>query len=152
MLKILKVEAVVHSHATENEKKVIKALMEVFPQDVRNRLVMVREELSGHYNNPIIRITAETPNEEDALKTFEYILSRLSSADVGYIRSSLDERVDKNGVLHLRVSKQDAYLGRLVVLEGDDVIKISIHIEGRRRKVLQELERYLKDFSKASRG
>jgi len=143
MLRILRVEAVVHSHATEDENKVLKALMEVFPPRLRDRVILVRERLSGHYNNPLIRIWAETSSEKDALETFNYILSRLDLADIGYIRSSLEERVDKNGVLHIRVSKQDAYLGRLTVFEGDDVIKISVHIAGRRRKVIEELNRYL---------
>ncbi len=143
MLKILRIEVYEHSHATEDEKKVMKALLEVFPPEIREYIVLVREELKGHYNNPIVRIRAETTNNESAIKTFSYILDRLNLTDLEYLFSTLDERVDRNGTLHLRISKQDAYLGRLIMFEGDDVVKVSIHLEGRRKKVLEDLTNYL---------
>ncbi len=148
MLKILKIEAYAHSHATEDERKVRKALFEIFPQELRERLIFVREELKGHYNNPIVRMRVETSSSEDALKVFNYILNRFDRADLGYLRSTLEDRVDRSGTLHIRISKQDAYLGKLVLFEGDDVVKISVHLEGRRRKVLKELSDYLKSFSR----
>ncbi len=152
MPKILRVEAVVHSHATEDERKVLKALLEVFPPGLRSKLIIVREELKGHYNNPIVRIRAETPSKDEAFETFRYIIDRLDTADLRYLLTSLEDRVDRSGTLHIRLSKQDAYLGKLTMFEGDDVVKVSVHVEGRRRRVLRELEEDLKTFLEQNQG
>jgi len=139
---IMYLEATAIVHSTEDIEKVRKALMEVFPPSVRSSIKIEQDEATGHFGNPIIRLSARV-DCVDAESTLRYILGRLDDADVGYLKGSLEDRVDKNGVLYLRLSKQDAYLGRLSIYEADDVVRISVHIRGRRRSVMRVLENIL---------
>jgi len=141
-LRILAVEAAVHAHATEDISRVLKALLEVFPANIRDKVEILEEKLEGHYGNPIHRIVAKVSGYY-AEEAFKYILSRLSEADRSYLEATLEDRVDKNGSLYLRLNKQEAYLGRLVVYESDDVIKVVVHLEGRRGRVVRELRKLL---------
>ena len=136
------VEARVFVHATEDKEKVLKALLEVLPEDLRKEVRIEEERLEGHYGNPIIKLTIRVEGE-DAPRVLEYMLSRLSAADRQLLAASLEDRVDKDGTLYFRVSKQEAYKGNLYVYEADDVIRISVHFTGRRSKAMREYERML---------
>jgi len=142
MVGIRELRAQVFVHATEDREKVLKALMELFPDDVRANVVIEEERLEGHYGNPIIKIVARVTGE-DAVKTFHHIISRLSRIDREALRGTLEDRVDKEGTLYFRLSKQEAYLGGLTVYEADDVIRVTVHFEGRRRRAMGEYDRAL---------
>jgi len=141
---IRELRAQVFVHATEDRERVLKALMELFPNDVRGRVSIEEERLEGHYGNPIIKIVARVAGE-DAVKTFHYIVSRLSRIDREALRGTLEDRVDKEGTLYFRLSKQEAYLGGLTVYEADDVIRVTVHFEGRRGKAIGEYDRALSE-------
>ena len=139
---IIAVEARVFVHATEEKEKVLKALMEIIPEDLRNEVKVEEEHLEGHYGNPIIKLTVRVEGEK-AREVVEYIVSRLSSIDKSILYTSLEDRVDKDGTLYFRLSKQEAYRGNINVYESDDVIRISVHFAGRRSKAMKEYERLL---------
>ncbi len=130
----------VYVHATEDEEKVVQSLEELIPEGIEGEVEV--EEYEGHYGNPIkvLRIKLEG---EDARKLLDYILSRIGEHDRRFIVSSLDERVDRYGTLHLRFSKQDAYHGRITLYESDDVIKVEIGFRGNRKKAMQEYEKII---------
>ncbi|MEB3774446.1 MAG: hypothetical protein GSR86_05935 [Desulfurococcales archaeon] len=132
----------VYIHATEDEDKVIRAVRNIIPADILEEADKSIETYQGHYGNPIkvLRITISGGRVKDAL---ESILGRLSPADKASMRSSLDERVDKTGTLHIRLSKQDALQGRLILYEADDVIKVEIGFTGGRRKAIKSYEEML---------
>jgi RNA binding exosome subunit len=141
---VRELRAQVFVHATEDKERVMKALMELFPSDVRSRVSIEEERLEGHYGNPIIKIVARVVGE-DAVRTFRHILSRLSRIDREALRGTLEDRVDKEGTLYFRLSKQEAYLGGLTVYEADDVIRVTVHFEGRRRRAMGEYDRALSE-------
>ncbi len=141
---VREVRAQVFVHATEERERVLKALMEVFPEEVRGEVRIEEERLEGHYGNPIVKIVARVEGEA-AAKTFEHILSRLSRIDRQALRGTLEDRVDKEGTLYMRLSKQDAFLGGLTLYEADDVIRITIHFQGRRRAALSAYEEALRE-------
>ncbi len=132
----------VYVHATEDEDKVIQSLEELIPEDIEVEVEV--EEYEGHYGNPIkvLRIKLEG---EEARRLLDYILSRMGEHDRRFIKTSLDERVDRYGTLHLRFSKQDAYQGRVTLYESDDVIKVEIGFRGNRKKAMAEYERILEE-------
>ncbi|MEB3816503.1 MAG: hypothetical protein LRS46_00970 [Desulfurococcales archaeon] len=136
------IRAQVFVHATEDKERVMKALMELFPEDVRESVTVEEEVLEGHYGNPIIKIVARVKGEH-ARRTLNYILSRLSNVDINAMSNTLEDRVDKEGTLYFRLSKQEAYLGSLTLYEADDVIRISVHFEGNRSKALKEYRKIL---------
>ena len=112
------------AHATEDEGKVLAALLNVVPENLREQYAQAVEttRTMGYHGNPITiyRLVVEGP---DANKIFEHVASSLSEEDREYVDSTLSDRLEGRK-LYIRVSKQWAYLGRLKVYEGDDVIKI----------------------------
>ncbi len=137
------VEARVFVHATEDKEKVLKALLEIVPEELRREVKIEEEVLQGHYGNPIIKLTlrVEGPHAE---RVVDYIFSKLSPADRGLLATSIEDRVDKNGTFYLRLSKQEAYQGNIYVYESDDVIRVSIYYTGKRAKAVKDFEERLK--------
>lgn len=123
---VLNLEATAFAHATENLEKVKTALLNVFPTKLRGELegeVKV-SMLHGFYGNVIyvIKITMDKP--ELASMVFGAILEKLPYEDVKRIEATLEQRLDSSGNLHIRLDKQHAFLGRIRVYDGDDVIKV----------------------------
>ncbi len=141
--RLLRVEMAVHAHATEDEEKVLTAVMGLVPPELRGRVNVRREVLEGHYSNPITRIVVRVEGR-DAEETVRYIGSRLSDAERTVLASTLESRYDaRAGRLYLRFSKQEAYLGRLRLYEGDDVVRVTLVFRGspRLEEVAEELRR-----------
>lgn len=132
-------------HATEERERVLKALRSVLGEEFWSTAVVLEERYEGHYGNPVTVLTVRLPSAEQAATALKSILSRLSNGDIAILLQSLEERVDRNGSLYFRLSKQDAYLGRLILYEADDVIRVSIGFQGRRRKALEEYLRVLEE-------
>lgn len=137
------VEARVYVHATENRDKVVRALMETFPGDLRGKVSISEETYEGHYGNPILVITGVLEGREEARSTLVHIASRLPSHDLSYLLSTLEDRVNREGALYIRLGKQEAYLGRLRILESDDVVRVIFRFSGGRRRALEEYRRLL---------
>lgn len=137
----------VNVHATEDEEKVKRALLEAIPEEYRSKIRIEREEYTGHYGNPILVLSINIENPEESEKILDYILSKLDRVDKTMLAASLEERVDKEGSLYFRLSKQDALQGRLTIYESDDVIRVKVGYSGRRKKALHDYERRLKSGS-----
>ncbi|MCS7107214.1 MAG: hypothetical protein NZ902_03820 [Acidilobaceae archaeon] len=135
---ISSVEARVYAHATENRERVLRALLEVFPPELRGKVIINAETLEGHHGNPIEIFTATLRGSaEVALK---YLISRLDDLDRAKLKATLATRVDKGGDLFLRLSKQGAFLGRLQLDESDDVVRVRFSFSGRREEALRAYE------------
>ncbi len=140
---ISKITARVYVHATEDKDKVMRALMNVFPEHVKDKISVREERYEGHYGNPIVVLEAVIDDPKAAEEAFKGILDKLDDVDRRYLAASLDDRVDKSGSLYLRISKQHAYKGELKILESDDVIKVIVSFRGGRRKALREFHRVI---------
>jgi len=120
----------VHVHATEDERKVLEALYRLLPEEVRGRARVSKATLEGHHGNPITRIEVVVEGE-DAEKTARHIASLLDDTEKRLLDASFETRFDeRSGRLFLRFSKQDAYLGRLRIMDGDDVVRVVIGFRG----------------------
>ena len=119
-MRVRSLEARVYVHATENEEKVIRALHNLIGSSN-----IVVEELRGYFGNPIT-VVSTSREKEEAEEAFNRMISMLTEPDKRFLLSSLEERVDKEGSLHLRFDKQKAYLGKVVLSDSDDVIKVRV--------------------------
>ena len=135
---VASVEVESFAHATEDQRRVIQALLNVMPEDVRRRFdrkAILYNTLQGHYGNPITYYRFRLEREE-AQRVAEYLLKSFDDTDSELILSSLENRSDGSS-LYLRIDKQYAYLGKIRLLQGDDVIRIKIsflpHIRGYER-------------------
>lgn len=132
-------------HSTEDEEKVLSALLNSVPPTLRSVLAQqVRaQNLEGHYGN-IIRLVKLAVGREFAKEVLRHILCSMSKTDREILLSTLESRVERRRArLHLRLSKQDLYLGRVILSEGGDVVKVIASFEGIRHA---DLGRTLKEI------
>ncbi|MCI4436016.1 MAG: exosome protein [Ignisphaera sp.] len=133
-----------YCHATEDCNKVRQAILNIIPRDLASSISISETVMKGYYGNPIIVIEARL-KEEEALKALKYMASILSELDKRYIVNSFELRYDKKtNKVFIRIDKQGAYLGKPVVAEGDDVVKITLSFSMRRsaedvKKFLEEV-------------
>lgn len=128
-VRALRVEIATHAHATEDEERVVKAVVNLAPNVLR-RVRVGRVVLEGHYGNPITRITVHVSGSdvEEFLREFA---SRLGPNEKRMFRFLIRERYDaSSGRLFLRVSKQDAFLGHVRFSDGDDVVRVVVVFRG----------------------
>ncbi|KOX96085.1 RNA-binding protein [Halorubrum tropicale] len=92
------------SYATEDVKRVEQALRSLLPEDVE----LDRVENAGHHGHRIVVLSARVERADE----MRHVLDRLSELeDLDRVLDELDERVDDNCALFLRVDKQAAFRG-----------------------------------------
>jgi len=119
---VRRVEITTSIHATEDDVKVRKAVLNLIPDELRNKVKIKQLTFQGHYGNPIKRLTL-TITGGNADKVFKNIISKMTETDRRIINTTLDNRLTSSH-LYIRLSKQEAYQGNIVLYEGDDIIKI----------------------------
>ena len=124
-------------HATENEKKILEKLEDVFGIEQKNFQI---EEIPGHFNNPIILISSKLKKKlaENFVKIF---FSKIKKTDFQEIFDNVEDYVTSSGLV-LRVSKQKL-ISEVLAVSKEDSIKINIstpvYIKNETRKIYQEL-------------
>ncbi|TKX85147.1 RNA-binding protein, partial [Halorubrum sp. SS5] len=92
------------SYATEDVKRVEQALRSLLPEDVE----LDRVENVGHHGDRIVVLSARVERADE----MRHVLDRLSELeDLDRVLDELDERVDDNCALFLRLDKQAAFRG-----------------------------------------
>ncbi len=107
--------------ATEDPEKVKQAVKNVLG-DVKFR----EEEVKGVLGNRILILSGEIKGS--AARDAWTRLREMLGSQLDEVRKNLDLYVDPFGTLHLRLSKQEAYLGK-AVLGGRGVIKVEIKLK-----------------------
>jgi RNA binding exosome subunit len=97
-------------YATEDEARVEGALRNFLPEDVD----IERVANEGHHGDRIVVLSARVENADDV----RHVLDRIADIDLDEIRTELEERIDENCSLFLRLDKQAAYGGRVEQGEG----------------------------------
>lgn len=108
------------AQATEDEEKVARALRLASGAEGLDRSVS-----EGYHGNRIVVLHAEVK----AAKRVRGFFRALGVEDLRRLLDTLDSRVDDDCTFYLRLDKQEAFLGRLVMLETGDVISVSGKIE-----------------------
>ncbi len=141
MVKVKSLEVFASCHATENLDKVKKAMLHIVPKELREKVVFEEKTLKGHYGNPIVRLSFKLKGL-DAEKTLKYIAESLDEVSKRLLGASLSLRVETSK-LYLRFSKQEAFLGRVILEDSDDIVKVVISFSTKRT---ESLEQYLKEL------
>ncbi|MEE9236469.1 MAG: RNA-binding domain-containing protein [Thermoplasmata archaeon] len=127
----------VHCHATEDEEKVLLAF--TFVSGVEKPEVT---RAKGFHGNPITVFKASI-KEAWAIRAF---WDRVEEAgDLDAIVQSLERSIDRRCQLHLRFDKQEAYQGRIRVVEHGDVIALRGKVAAypaRRRRAIEAAQLY----------
>ena len=124
-------------HATENEKKVFEELENNFQIEQSEFQV---EEVSGHFNNPILLISSKLKRKtaQDFISLF---FSKMKKEEFEEIFNYVEDYVTSSG-LSLRISKQKLMSG-ILAMSKEDTIKINIstpvYVKNETKKIYQEL-------------
>ena len=131
-------------HSTEDPGKVRKALLNALPKKLREQVRIDEVVTEGHYGNAIGILIVELSGKK-ALNSFTHIICSLPPIDHQILKATVDNRVgSRPSHVYLRLSKQDAFLRRLTLLDGDDIIKVSATVNGVRR--VEDLKEFITDL------
>jgi RNA binding exosome subunit len=114
-------------HATEDETKVIKAIKNIFPDDLFDNIQFEKKLLQGHYGNSILFFSTRIKEIKIINGMITKITSLINSLEKK-IEFDIDKSVEK-GSLYLRLDKQAALKEEIKVVKSDP-----IHIRIRFRK------------------
>lgn len=136
-------------HATEDEDKVLEAIGTLIPEEVDEEDVIFDiAETSGYFGNPIKVVNVEIKRSKAVRAFLSELRELLSEGDRRYLLENLDEKVDEEGTLYIRFSKQKAYLGELEIDEGEDVIQVRIKVKAfpmRKEAVIKAVKEWLEE-------
>ena len=126
-------------HATENEKKVFEEIENNFQIEQSEFQV---EEVSGHFNNPILLISSKL-KRKTAQNFISLFFSKMKKEEFEDVFNYVEDYVTSSG-LNLRISKQKLMSG-ILALSREDTIKINIstpvYVKNETKKIYQELMR-----------
>jgi hypothetical protein len=117
----IKVSAVVHS--TEDREKVGEAIATLFPFDFE----IAVSKAKGHYGNPMEFLEVELTKKRE-VREFWNSLMELLGEQREFLLNTVEDRIDDQNVLHIRVDKQKAYLGEVELSERGDSIVVRVKI------------------------
>lgn len=113
-------------HATEDDDRVERALGFLLPEATPESRVT-----KGHWGNRLAVVTARAVRNAD-IDAFWRRLRDAGSLD-GVV-GSLPDRIDKDGILHLRLEKQAAYLGTILRVDTGDSVAVRAKVASRRAR------------------
>lgn len=114
-------------HSTEDVGRVTSALRFLLPID--DCYVVDESRVEGHYGNEMMFLEVKITNKRDVKRFVDLLCDRLLPGDLSRLRSELVDRVDDRCVLHIRFDKQEAFMGRLTLAKGQDVISARLKIK-----------------------
>ena len=106
-------------HATEDLAKVKKAMTNVLGD-----FELIISETVGHHGN-LITVIESTVDEMDGIAGF---FAKVEALDLSVIEDTMATRVDDGCNLFLKIDKQEAFLGKVKLGHGDDVISLRIRV------------------------
>lgn len=109
-------------YGTEREDKVIEALKTIFPDAIPERSLS-----EGYHKNKII-ILHQKLVKKNEIKPFLEKLKKLNLDSPNILLRNLERKMDDRGNLFLRFSKQDAFAGKLKLVEQGDSIHIRLKL------------------------
>ena len=136
MFRVTSLRARVMCYSTEDPAKVRRAIRNVLGEDIQ----ITSRKTRGYYGDPIYVIESYASNEKIASRVFNRVLAAFRGR-WGLLRPGVEMTSREHGKLHVRLDKQEAYLGR-IRLSDQDAIKIEFSFRGG----LEELEEALRDL------
>ncbi len=123
----------VSAHATEVLEKVERAVYNLFPVDRIEEIELEKDEIKGHYGNPITLLQTRIKNGEMIKAFVNRLTTGLSEFEKEAVLREANLHVEKTN-LYLRLDKQAAFEGEFS-LHRADPIHIRIHF--RKRNVIE---------------
>ncbi len=122
-MKIERVNIYATVHSTEDPEKVAEAIATLIPFEFE----IIASKAEGHFGNPLIFLEVEISKKKELRDFWNFFIDGIEDQK-DLLLNELDLRIDENGFLHIRVDKQEAYLGRIVLISHGDGIVIRVKI------------------------
>ncbi|MHA1939129.1 MAG: RNA-binding domain-containing protein [Candidatus Thorarchaeota archaeon] len=142
---ISRIEARAYSRGTEIIERVTEAVLNLYPEDLRDSIKITTESTESHRNTEIIIIHTFIENRQQCEHAFTLIVESLSKQDRRALRRTLSRRLDDQCVLFLRIDKQASYLGETRLASDSDVISVRVHLREYPRCLRSDAEMFLAD-------
>nr|KXH78152.1 MAG: hypothetical protein AM324_10650 [Candidatus Thorarchaeota archaeon SMTZ1-83] len=140
---INRIETRAYSRGTEIVERVKEAVLNLYPEDVRESVNIATESTESHRNTEIIVVHAFIENRQLCERTFARIMESLSDQDKKFLGKTLPQRLDDQCVLFLRIDKQASFLGETRLASDSDVISVRVHLREYPRCLRSETEAFL---------
>jgi len=108
------------AHATENLDKVFEAVRRLLPPDYVDDIVFKKNNLKGHYGNPIVIFDTRIKEKEIIEGIVTVLSSGLGKLDKEMLLREIDLHV-KKGSLYIRLDKQAAFQGEFKLCSADPI-------------------------------
>ncbi|OYT39804.1 MAG: exosome protein [Desulfurococcales archaeon ex4484_58] len=142
MIRIHELEITTHCHATEDCSKVLKAIFNIVPPSLRDRIEVHKQLLHGYYGNEIVVYTVKVKDQADEI--LSYLASKLSDSEKAILSATLDLRYDhRTNKLYLRINKQEAFKDNIILYDSDDIVKITLSFKHSRG--IKRVREYLRE-------
>jgi len=142
-----KIEARAFARATEISERVTASIQSIFPEYLRQKLVISKTKAEGQAGDAIIIITAVLEGQDDCEPVLRYIFEQMDSSSRRAIARSFDIRLDDDCVFFLRIDKQAAFLGNMKMTDETDVISARFRFKQyprcKREEVILMIENHL---------
>jgi RNA binding exosome subunit len=142
--RVMSVEFSTITHATEDVDKVMEAVLNIVPPELRGSTLFNRRYLEGHYRNPIVILTANITEAKMAEAALRYIFTMLSRPERRELSLDFEKALDEDNNFYIRLDKQGAFRGILRLADRDPIrVKVKTRmwrstVEGA-RKILEDL-------------
>jgi RNA binding exosome subunit len=120
MVNRLEITVEVIIHTTEDRKKILGSIFEMF--DIKEN-DFAEEKLIGHFGNPILLLKTKLTKKR-AQEFIHNIISKISKAQMNDFLENIDMHFEESS-LFLRISKQDV-IRKTVNIQQNDAMKIKI--------------------------
>jgi len=128
------------AYATEDDRRVEDAIRLFLPEEA----TVERQESEGYHGDRILVLSARVENADDVRHALG-VLAEMD--DFGRVIDELDERVDENCSLFLRLDKQAAFRGEVELGEG---ITLRAKVEAypaKKDAAVENAREYLEDYA-----
>lgn len=126
---VAKIKARAFSRATELPERVESAILNLIPEEFRNDVKLNTSDVEGHSGDDRQIVVAQLKNKIGCEATLDHIFSSFDDRDRRRVRNSLLRRLNMNCLFFLRIDKQAAFLGKIALADGPDVISVRIDIK-----------------------
>jgi RNA binding exosome subunit len=137
------------AHATEDLDKVKASVLRVLPEALSARVRFCESTMRGHHDNLIVELRVELYSRADAYQALQAILAGISSLDERALEDGLSKHLDERNRLYLRLDKQKAFQGE-VVLASVDAISFTFRLPSC-PKSLRQLKEVLATYAEPGR-
>ncbi|MFX0106661.1 MAG: RNA-binding domain-containing protein [Candidatus Hodarchaeota archaeon] len=151
MVSIGRIQVRAYSRSTEVLDRVRIAILNLFPDDVREEIKFTESKAEGHGYAGMV-VLSSSQEGKDCERSFLGILERLSEEDKLTLEATLSQRLDDQCQLFLRIDKQASYLSSIQLAQGQDVLRIKVQLKQFPSCNRADAEKFLSEHLHATGG